>query len=1085
MSTRAALESTSTSSLLHSTAAVAATTTTTTTTTTTGDTLGFTDYSPRSLQACLDSTIMTYLRHQQQHQQQQQSHYPPHHYHQPPPMPPHALSQQQQKQQQQQLQQQQQRQQQHPQYQMHQQQLYQQKQQQQQRQHHFIGADTVHPQKHEAMVNASSKTITQHPLTHHHPHLVHPATATRARDATRIKQEETAILTPTPTATTMPTMLSEADGHNSLTKRSPDLFLLTKTKPPLIHNGQPPRPHGASDDHSEYGEEEEETESGEGDSFYDDEDDDDDDDDDNDYSEEDSEYSQDEVDESDNNHNVAQRNRNGAIDSGMVDSEGSDYESDSDRTQAKRQHLSRQPPAHTTDGVLALSVLSQGGRYEEQETEVKEKKQKKEQQQEGNNVVSHDNSAQRLQLELVRQMTMAAGVWSLGGHRSSNSSSHGTSSISISSKSNSNSVSHSQREGSCINGDSFLANEDTLSVEEDEDDEDDEEEGHDSIIRPISRHATTRRSVTTSDTAALLDSPSQRLQVELTSQRLDKARMVPYIEDDDEEEEDEDDYDDDDDYEGTEEYDEDEEEYSYSEDDGEEDDEDEEEEEVGSFREGHYGGARDDPSARIAALAAAKGRTAQPAHYSRSIYHHYRPPRLDENYLQKRAITKHVVRRSSLTALLGEASQPELEPRDRSMRPAAMAFGGGQQYQHRQHQQQQQQQQQRYHNHHHQRDNQHVDNGGRRPSPTGIWSEGHEGKFIRDALSPLSAVSKEASVVGDQDSVKLQTKVALDPRVCMGHVTEAAAEVVVVAVSSMGSVENDSANSSTQGSHRPRRTDSGVEVKLSPHQHRDSASSDSSSSSSSSSGNNGSDSRKISFGISAEMTPVTSSDGHSSVAEMSPGPSLTLTDGQCSRIKSEDDVPEQECSLRSSSSVEFLLHTATEAGSSSSANVSSVNHASASGSNSAPVSFKPLKSSISCHTFPRSAGKRVGQPKHVSWHHSLFPTERVLRVKPSLPSLSSVAIESANATLSQLPSVPVMTRDKVEGFHQSIRSLRTLSRIEIAKMSYKQQGRQELTSTVPISKSGAVNDSVPWWNPARWIRGTVTIDKRHWKWKLT
>ncbi|KAG0287857.1 hypothetical protein BGZ98_004455 [Dissophora globulifera] len=120
----------------------------------------------------------------------------------------------------------------------------------------------------------------------------------------------------------------------------------------------------------------------------------------------------------------------------------------------------------------------------------------------------------------------------------------------------------------------------------------------------------------------------------------------------------------------------------------------------------------------------------------------------------------------------------------------------------------------------------------------------------------------------------------------------------------------------------------------------------------------------------------------------------------------------------------------------------------------------------------------MGQ-KHVSWHHSLFPTEHVLRVKPSLPSLSSIAAESAEATLSQLPSVPVMARDNVAAFHQSIRSLRTLSRIEIAKMSYKQQGRQALASPAPIPKSPS--DLLPWWSPSRWIKGTVEVDKRHWK----
>jgi hypothetical protein len=257
----------------------------------------------------------------------------------------------------------------------------------------------------------------------------------------------------------------------------------------------------------------------------------------------------------------------------------------------------------------------------------------------------------------------------------------------------------------------------------------------------------------------------------------------------------------------------------------------------------------------------------------------------------------------------------------------------------------------------------------------------------------------------------------------------------------------------SQEPNRPRRTDSGVEVKITPHQHR-------------SSGSGSSDSRSSNERQSTRWTDISVAESSSSVHSTSGQgssqiPTITIIPARRPRMKSEGDAPD----VRMSSSV----------------GVSSDGLAPNSSIGTTDVSQivkQPLKSSISCHTFPRAAGKRVGR-KHVSWHHSLFPTERVLRVKPSLPSLSNVAVESAKATLSQLPSIPVMARDNVKDFHQSIRSLRTLSRDEITKMSYKQQGRQELTSAVPISKS--TNDSTSWWSLSHWFKGPPTVDKRHWK----
>ncbi|KAF9081356.1 hypothetical protein BGX29_004569, partial [Mortierella sp. GBA35] len=247
----------------------------------------------------------------------------------------------------------------------------------------------------------------------------------------------------------------------------------------------------------------------------------------------------------------------------------------------------------------------------------------------------------------------------------------------------------------------------------------------------------------------------------------------------------------------------------------------------------------------------------------------------------------------------------------------------------------------------------------------------------------------------------------------------------------------------SQEPNRPRRTDSGVEVKLSPHQYRGSGSGSSDSRSS----NERQSTRWSHISMAESSSSLQSSTGQGT----SQTPTINIVHAKRPRMKSEGDAPDAD------GLAPVSPHGATDT---------------------SQIVKQPLKSSISCHTFPRAAGKRVGR-KHVSWHHSLFPTERVLRVKPSLPSLSNVAVESAKATLSQLPSIPVMARDNVKDFHQSIRSLRTLSRIEITKMSYKQQGRQELTSTVPISKSA--HDATSWWNLSRWLKGSAVVDKRHWK----
>ncbi|KAF9429155.1 hypothetical protein BGZ76_001729 [Entomortierella beljakovae] len=492
-----------------------------------------------------------------------------------------------------------------------------------------------------------------------------------------------------------------------------------------------------------------------------------------------------------------------------------------------------------------------------------------------------------------------------------------------------------------------------------------------------------------------------------------KARMALHV---DEDEEDGEEYDDDYDDEGSE-YDEDEDEdedYSYSEDEG------EDEESVSEYQySGEDGGSK--------ARTLAKTKNSHAGQHPHSGYH-YRP-RLDANYLQKMAITKQVVRRSSLTALLGVVTQPEVTHKNYTIHSTGSPLGQN-------------------HHHHHQR---HHNATNRRPMLSGIWTDTDPSKQVLPAQNPVvgdmaSKVNRtndhvratpESMNVTSEGQQQQQQKLQLRQQ---QHPTLLAQPAI-----------NFVRNEISQEPHRPRRTDSGVEVKLSPRQSRESCSDSSSEEkklhrfavahSIIESGNTLSP--KLPPAVESNSTPCTAIGPHPRV-----------------RAKSEGDVPGQSTSLNGV--------TLNNSECSSTVVESSI----------VPVTRPPLKSSISCHTFPRAAGKRTGQ-KHVSWHHSLFPVERVLHVKPSVPSISTVSVESASATLSQLPTIPVMTRDKVESFHQSIRSLRTLSRIEIAKMSYKQQGRQELTSTVPISKSP--QDSIPWWNPTHWLKGTVHIDKRHWK----
>lgn len=474
-----------------------------------------------------------------------------------------------------------------------------------------------------------------------------------------------------------------------------------------------------------------------------------------------------------------------------------------------------------------------------------------------------------------------------------------------------------------------------------------------------------------------------------------KARMVPYVE---EEDEDEDEYDEgsvEDEEEDTQEG---EDDYSYSEDDEEEDDDDEEDDEDESLNEYHYG-AKQDPRLRGSRTSGRQGQ------YHRSMYG-YRPTRLDEHFLQKRAITKQVVRRSSLTALLGEVSQPDQQMSQLGFHTTGPAFG----------------------------QQEHANGAVRRPALVSVWPDAN------------ATDSRSSSGTGPFDN---RTITEDDARSSQSTSTDAYRRSPLgLQGPAMPKIAN------TQEPNRPRRTDSGVEVKLSPNADRDSATNSDSTMD---------HQRRRRFGeITIQLPSDSSPVGDANPATLS---SLGALSVRRFRVKSDGDLP-AEGSLP--------LESSAAAASSSSSSV----FLEGSGSKAAPAVKYPLRSSISCQTFPRASGKRNGR-KHVSWHYSLFPTEPVLKIKPSLPSLSGVAATSAEAELSKLPTIPVMARDNVQSFHQSIRSLRTLSRDEITKMSYKQQGRQQLSSPVPISKS--VNDSIPWWSPSRWFKASVTIDKRHWK----
>ncbi|KAF9139488.1 hypothetical protein BGX30_007898 [Mortierella sp. GBA39] len=642
----------------------------------------------------------------------------------------------------------------------------------------------------------------------------------------------------------------------------------------------------------------------------------------------------------------------------------------------------------------------------------------------------HPISAQRAQQEVVKQLTLAAGAWNINPDSSNMQEPYRAEYSST--ESNSSSNSNNDRSISSTNATTHVRDngmdERVLMLE---------------TVRPRDGRplsSTTRRPPSRGHASALpplpsTDTPTTRMSHQQQQQHLQqqnrqripdqgttssrsstsgslsspgdasqvaKARMLPYVEDDAEDE---------DDYSGEDEdEDEDEDDYSYSED--EEEEEEEEEEDEDSSSEYHYG-AKDDPANK-----SNKPRAPPPGQYTRSMYTHYRPPRLDENYLRKQAITKQVVRRSSLTALLGEVSQPApppltLQAKNFTIHPTGSPLG------------------QQVHQ---------SAQVARRPGLTDVWpasgpfpeppSAQHQEEH--NGLKPYSGSSDSGHTTSAVSGLRPGSNLSEQNRRLMLGPNAAAAVL-------------------SQEPNRPRRTDSGVEVKGSPHQHRSSGSGSSDSRNS----NERQSTRRADISVMESSSPVQSSNGPSHI------PTIIIVPARRPRMKSEGDAPE----VQESSSVGANSNVLTTASPNGATDVSQ-------------VVKQPLKSSISSHTFPRAAGKRVGR-KHVSWHHSLFPTERVLRVKPSIPSLSNIAVESAEATLSQLPTIPVMARDNIKDFQQSIRCLRTLSREEITKMSYKQQGRQELTSTVPISKSA--NDASSWWSLSRWLKGPPTVDKRHWK----
>ncbi|KAG0049827.1 hypothetical protein BGZ83_005354 [Gryganskiella cystojenkinii] len=670
--------------------------------------------------------------------------------------------------------------------------------------------------------------------------------------------------------------------------------------------------------------------------------------------------------------------------------------------------------------------------------------------------VERQDSVQKAQQELVMQLTIATNAWPKEEEEGSNHQHQHhhveAASSMLSDRSNSQiSVDNGELVAPAIatrpthNSVSGPSQVRPLTHDEDEDQSNSISEDDDGKEESRRRHVTQARSRTSEERQQQHQQQRDHLhrQQQHVSNGLppiapqvandNKARMVPYVEDDDEEEEDdEDEYDEeeDDTQEG-------EDDYSYSEDEEEEDDEDDDEEEDGSLQEYHYG-ARD-------------ARVKRGPYHHRSYYSHYRQPRLDEHFLQKRAITKQVVRRSSLTALLGEATQPDLQVNHHQhhqlgFRTAGPAFG--------------------HHHHHPQHQGQHPP-VALRPALIDVWAE---------SSSATKSSARPVSAAGFYDDAKSSSQGTTH--------TTTSTHSEQYRRSPLGPQNGTSALSkvtNVQEPNRPRRTDSGVEVKLPSHTDRDSSTSSSDGTTTSTENQRR---RRSRFADAAVTLPLP--DDFSPMKNVSPSANLAVVaipsasdggstslgalTGRRLRIKSDGDIPEE--------GSEPVGSSAQVSTSSTSNDIAGSESGSASGSNTLQAVRPALRSSISCHTFPRASGKRNGR-KHVSWHYSLFPTEPALKIKPSLPSLSKVATTSAEAKLSKLPTVPVMARDNVKEFHQSIRSLRTLSRNEITKMSYKQQGRQELSSTVPISKS--VNDSAPWWRPSRWFKASVTIDKRHWK----
>ncbi|KAF9157640.1 hypothetical protein DFQ26_008525 [Actinomortierella ambigua] len=509
------------------------------------------------------------------------------------------------------------------------------------------------------------------------------------------------------------------------------------------------------------------------------------------------------------------------------------------------------------------------------------------------------------------------------------------------------------------------------------------------------------------DANGLQSTPTQTL-------RGDKAHQEH------DEDEEEDDYDDEED-----------EDYSYSEDydDDEEDeyDEDESDEEGESFN--------------------AKGDRQHFATHNG----YYRHSRLD---VQKRAINKQVVRRSSLSALLGKSSTQQ-NPR---RLPLAGIWTD--------------------------------------PGAPGVVQDGIQNGTVGAQRISTNRASVEGSTLDERTVNQPQPPAIHFPAFVTGpRLAETATGRLMVAPASVEAVV---VKENTQGSNRPRRTDSGVEVKLSPlckpvRQTSQLAGDGGSGSagadsvhSGGDSGNVGGSGKSVAATGTSPVRPVNPTMAYMALPPAADGtlmPVLRIQERRL-RAKSEGDAPERRL-IEATLSTGAMATTAaypnanaktTTTSTSASATNTSLRHMVPAPVNGSVRPRKPLRSSLSCQTLPRAA--RKSGRKHVSWHHSLFPTERVLRIKPSKPSLGNVSVLPTEGILSQLPSIPVMS-DHVKEFHQSIRSLRTLSRIEIAKMSYKQQGRLELTSTVPIAKSPI--PSSPWWDPTRWLKGPVQINKSHWK----